>query len=80
MKDWFILVQRNLAESADAYAYWSEDDAEQSNNEDVATVVKSLTEEGYEPTTLRDACDGVDVYVADSDIYYEWNIFRSSIR
>ncbi|NBJ88121.1 hypothetical protein [Acutalibacter sp. 1XD8-36] len=80
MKDCFIVVHRNFAEGADAYAYWSEDDAKKSINEDVATVVKSLTEEGYEPTTLRDACDGVDVYVADSDIYYEWNIFRSSIR
>ena len=55
MKDCFIVVHRNFAEGADAYAYWSEDDAKKSINEDVATVVKSLTEEGYEPTTLRDA-------------------------
>ena len=80
MSQCFIVIHRNYADGLDACVFWNEDEAKKSVNEDVDTVVKSLTEEWYTPTVLRDACDGVEVYVADSDIYYEWNIFRSSIR
>lgn len=80
MKPCYIVVHRNYSEGTDAYAFWSKDDAMKSINEDVETVVKSLTEEGYEPTVLRDACDGVEVYVADSDIYYQWSIFDSNVQ
>lgn len=65
------MVHRNYAEGMDAYAFWSEDDARKSVNEDVDTEVKSLTEEGYEPTVLRHDQDNVEVNAADGNIYYE---------
>ena len=80
MKPCVIVVHRNYAEGEDAYAFWSEDDARKSVNEDVDTEVKSLIEEGYEPTILRHSRDSVDVYVADSSVYYEWSIIASDIR
>ena len=42
--------------------------------------MKDLTEQGYNPTVLWRGCDSVEVYVADSDIYYEWNIIISEIQ
>lgn len=80
MKECFIVVDSNYAEGMTAYAFWKEDEARKSVNDDVETVVKDLTEQGYNPTVLRRDCDSVEVYVADSDIYYEWNIITSEIR
>lgn len=74
------MIHRNYAEGSDSYAFWNEDDARKSVNEDVDTVVKSLVEEGYEPTVLRNGLDSVEVYAADSNIYYEWEIVISDIR
>lgn len=80
MKECFIVVHSNYDEGMTAYAFWKEDEAKKSVNEDVDTVVKDLTEQGYNPTVLRRGCDSVEVYVADSDIYYEWNIIITEIR
>ena len=80
MKECFIVVHSNYAEGMSAYAFWKEDEARKSVSEDVDTVVKDLTEQGYNPTVLRRGCDSVEVYVADSDIYYEWNIIITEIR
>ncbi len=80
MKECYIVLHRNYADGSDAYGFWNEDEAKKSVNEDVDTVVKSLTEEGYNPTVLRCADDSVEVYVADSGIYYEWSITPSTIR
>ena len=80
MKECFIVVHSNYDEGMTAYAFWKEDEAKKSVNEDVDTVVKDLTEQGYNPTVLRRNLDSVEVYVADSDIYYEWNIIITEIR
>lgn len=75
-----IVVHRNYAEGTDACAFWDEKDARKSVKEDVDTEVKSLIEEGYEPTTLWHNQNSVEVFVTDSDIYYEWEIIGSQIR
>ena len=80
MKECFIVVHSNYDEGMTAYAFWKEDEAKKSVNEDVDTVVKDLTEQGYKPTVLWRDLDRVEVYVADSDIYYEWNIIINEIR
>ena len=71
MIECFIVVHRNYAEGMDAYGFL---------NDDVDTVVKSLVEEGYEPTVLRYTPDNVKVYAADKNIYYEWNIIISNVQ
>ena len=53
MKECFIVVDSNYAEGMTAYAFWKEDEARKSVNDDVETVVKDLTEQGYNPTVLR---------------------------
>lgn len=44
--------------------------------EDMNSVFKMLKEDGYEPTIDRMN----SVYVADSDIYYEWEVFETELR
>ncbi len=80
MIECFIVVHRNYAEGMDAYGFLNEDAAKKSVNDDVDTVVKSLVEEGYEPTVLRYTPDNVKVYAADKNIYYEWNIIISNVQ
>lgn len=80
MKECFIVVHSNYAEGMSAYAFWKEDEATKSVNEDMETVVKDLTEQGYKPTVLRRDWDSVEVYAAARNIYYEWNIIISEIQ
>lgn len=80
MKSCFIVAHRNYADGLMAYAFFDEKDARMDVEEDVAETVDALLRQGYEPTTIRDGEDDVEVYVADSDIYYEWSVISSSIR
>ena len=81
MKECFIVVHSNYDEGMTAYAFWKEDEAKKSVNEDVETVVKDLTEQGYKPTVLwHDRGSSVEIYAADKNIYYEWNIIISDIQ
>ena len=42
---------------------------------DMKYVADTLKEDGYEPII-----DGYNVYVADGNIYYEWEIYESELR
>lgn len=75
----FIVVHRNYADGADAYAFWNEEDARKSVSEDIDVTVKSLKESGYE-VKLLERLDEWEVYVPDTDIYYEWSIGQSTIE
>lgn len=80
MRECYIVVHCNYAEGTDAYAFYSKEDAKKSVKEDVETEVKSLEEEGYCPKTLWGEDGSAEVYVPDSDIFYEWSIIMSNIR
>jgi len=80
MNECFIVVHRNYAEGLDAYGFRSEEVARMSVNNDVDTVIKSLTEEGYAPTVHRLDQDNVEVCALDGNIYYEWSIILSDIQ
>ena len=79
MSECFIVVHRNYAEGTDAYAFWTEKWAKKSVNEDVNTEFTSLCNEGYNPIILRRP-SGATVYVNDTDIYYEWEILKTTIE
>jgi len=79
MSKCFVVVHRNYAEGTDAYALWEAKTAEKSVNSDVEVEFRSLHEEGYKPVVLRRE-SGATVYVPDSDIYYEWDIFETPIE
>lgn len=79
MSECFVVVHRNYAEGTDAYAFWSERGAEKSVNADADTEFTSLSLEGYNPAVLRRP-SGATVYVNDTDIYYEWEILKTTIE
>lgn len=75
----FIVVHRNYADGADACAFWNEEDARKSISEDIDVTVKRLKESGYE-VKLLERLDEWEVYVPDTDIYYEWSVGQSTIE
>lgn len=75
----FIVVHSNYADGTDAYAFWNEEDARKSILEDVDATVESLKESGYEVRCLE-RLDEWEVYVPDTDIYYEWSVEKSTIE
>lgn len=76
----FVVLHRNYADGSDAAAYRRESDAKAAIEEEKESVLTELKERGYEPTILRDNSDNPSVYVADSDIYYEWEIIETTIE
>lgn len=74
-----VVIHSNYAEGTDAYAFRDEKMAERSVDADVETEVKSLTKEGYKPKILHRP-SGATVYVPDSDIYYEWEILKTTLE
>ena len=74
-----VVIHSNYSEGTDAYAFWDEKTAEESVNTDVELVAKDLTDQGHKPTILRRP-SGATVYVPDSNIYYEWEILKTTIE
>lgn len=79
-KDCFIVVHKNHESDDYTCAFFEEADARKVMEEDVETVKKDLDEQGYTHSELRDAFGNAEVYVADSGIYYAWEIFKSTIE
>lgn len=78
-EDCYIVEHRNYADAASVCAFRRAEDAKKEIEEDVSETVKSLSEQGHEVEILK-SFDRIEVYVPDSDIYYEWELFESSIR
>lgn len=79
-KGCYIVLHQNYAEGGDAYAFYSKEQAKKELEADVRLTVQNLEQDGYSPVWLTDACDGHEVYVPDTDIYYEWSIIPSTIE
>ena len=79
MSKCYIVVHRNYADGTDAYAFHSEEKARESVKQDVETEMKSLRARGYDPVDMWDALGNPEIFVRDTDIYYEWMIFESTI-
>lgn len=75
----FVVLHSNYSEGTDAYAFRDETVAKKSVDTDVEVEVKSLTEDGREPQILRRP-SGVTVCAHDGDIYYEWEIFETTLE
>lgn len=75
MKVYAVYTHDYSGESA-IEVYVSEDKMLKDIKEDMNSVFKMLKEDGYKPTI-----DGINsIYVADSDIYYEWEVFETELR
>lgn len=75
MKVYAVYTHDYSGESA-IEVYVSEDKMLKDIKEDMNSVFKMLKEDGYEPTIDRMS----SIYVANSDIYYEWEIFETELR
>lgn len=70
-KKCFVVEHSNYCEGSDAYVMWDHKKAQQSIEDDVRTTTKSLIEQGYSPEETRDALGCIELYVPDTDIYYD---------
>lgn len=75
MKVYAVYTHDYSGESA-IEVYVSEDKMLKDIKEDMNSVFKMLKEDGYELTIDRMN----SIYVANSDIYYEWEIFETELR
>lgn len=74
----FIVVSQSYSEETTACAFWERESAEKCVIQDLETVIKELAKQGTPPTVLR-CTDSVEMYVADRNIYYRWEIIPSSV-
>lgn len=75
----YVVIQQDYATGGNISVYKDESDARRSVIEDVETVKKELLEDGHEPIANWDALRNPEVIVADSNIYFEWEIIETNI-
>lgn len=70
-----VVIHSNYAEGMDAYIFEKKEDALKSIRADAETEMTNLKINKYSPI-LTESFDGehLEVYVKDSNIYYEWSI------
>lgn len=80
----YIVIHKNYADGEDAYAFYKEEHARKSVEEDIKTVENDLTADGYKPLTSRKIVGNdlvnAKVVANDGNIYYEWMIVPSDIQ
>jgi len=79
-RECYVVTYASYEGDGTSYAFWREEDAKKSVDEDVATTKQDLIEQGYEPTELRDVHGNPEVYVPGSGIYYEWLVEKTTIE
>lgn len=82
MTECFVVVYRSYAAGVDATVFYSEQEAEESIKAEVDQAVSDLVEQGYgeDVEILNDKLGHQEVYVSNSDIYYEWDIISTVLR
>lgn len=76
----YIIRCDNYADGKDAVVYRTEPAARTAMNADIEATIHELEEQGYKPVKAIHSEYAVDVYVPDSDIYYEWELISSTIK
>ena len=80
MKPCFIVLFSSNSEGIDAYAFYKENDAKKSILDDCEILENELRTRGYDPVVLCKRTGDREIYVPDTDLYYEWTIHESSIN
>lgn len=65
-------------EASDAYVFQSEAQAKQDIREDAETEFAELKKEGWNPVFLEYSDTHLEVYIPDTNIYFEWTIEQSA--
>ena len=76
----YTVVDSSYDVGLSTYAFWDEEHAKKSIQDDVQTVKADLAMQGYERIEVLEKTDSTVVYVPDTDIYYEWTICETEIR
>lgn len=76
----YTVVDSSYDVGLSTYAFWYEEHAKKSIQDDVQTVKADLATQGYERIEVLEKTDSTVVYVPDTDIYYEWTICETEIR
>lgn len=77
-EDCYVLYTHDYSGETSCSVFLKEVDAQKEMENDVKNVLEILKEDGYECNTSIRMGDA-SVYVPDTDIYYEWEIFESDI-
>ena len=59
--------------------FWSEDNAYKAMIDEIGVESINLENSGYNFIVMENDASA-EIFVADSDIYFEWNIIESTIR
>lgn len=74
----YVLIGKYYDDNDSVLVFWSEHDAWKAMIEEKETEIINLQNSGYEFESVEDNI-GVELYVPDSDIYFEWHIEESVI-
>ena len=74
------VIHSNYAEGRDVCVYRRAADAKAAIEAELGVTIASLKDRGYNPTLLRDSFDNPEVYVKDTDIWYEWQAVETTIE
>lgn len=75
----YIVVRSDYAEGISVYAFENAEDAEAEVTAEVQIKISNLRKEGYKPIVEGQPDNVMNVYVTDSNIYYEWEIHQSGL-
>lgn len=76
----YVLLSRNYADGEDTEVFYNKDDAKRSARTEMLSVKEELKKQGYSPVTMDKYDGNYELYVPDTDIYYEWEIVPSEVH
>lgn len=77
-KKCYVLICNGYNADNSVSAYWDKADAHKAMLNELDTEIKSLEAEGYKIREGYSSCTA-EVYVPDTDIYYDWIIEETTI-
>ena len=75
----YVLVCNCYSGDSSVSVYWNEYDAYKAMIKELETEITNLQNSGYEFNSAENDVNA-ELYVPNSDIYYEWNIEEAVIR
>lgn len=75
----YVLICNCYSGDDSVSVYWNEDDAYKAMIDELGVEIINLENSGYNfRSTENDVC--AELYVPGSDIYFDWNIVKTTIR
>ena len=78
-KECYVLICHYCTGDDGVMVYWKESDAYRTMIEDMENEIAYLQREGYEFVSAENF-DSAELYVPDTDIYFDWHIVKTIIE